>query len=291
MSKRALTEPGASAEGGDEESYAVRSAEGMVLHWPRRATLRAGTLKNWIEEMGDKDEEAFPTQLTAKDLETICAVCAHDGDEVTSPLASLPLDETTGLLHAANFLEATAVFAAAARRLCDNLLAGKDVDELRSALGAVDDLSADEQKAALHEPLHTPPVGAGAEELETAAAGTTSSAPPKKRRSLSTRAGNEDVLVTVLQEADATLLGRLKAVSRAWRARARNELCARVSCRGAGQLYAPASLDAITELDVELLSAAGRAYEVAAAGLQLPSLARLRGWALWSPCRRCGRQT
>ena len=36
-------------------------------------------------------------------------------------------------------------------------------------------------------------------------------------------------------EADAPLLCRLKAVSRSWRVRSRNELCRRVSCRGAGQ--------------------------------------------------------
>ena len=39
-------------------------------------------------------------------------------------LASLQLDETVDLLHAANFLEATDVVAAAARHLCGGLLAG-----------------------------------------------------------------------------------------------------------------------------------------------------------------------
>ena len=79
------------------------------------------------------------------------------------------------------------------------------------------------------------------------------------------------------QEADVPLLCRLKAVTRAWRKRARNELCRRVSRCRTGP-FAPASLDAIAELDVELLSAAGRAHEAAAAGRELPSLARLRGW-------------
>ena len=69
-SKRARTEPGepASAAGVDEESYAVRSADGVVLHWPRQAAERAGTLKNWIEERSGEEEtggeRAFPTPLS-----------------------------------------------------------------------------------------------------------------------------------------------------------------------------------------------------------------------------------
>ena len=84
------------------------------------------------------------------------------------------------------------------------------------------------------------------------------------------------MLVSALQVADTTLLCHIKAVSRAWRTRARSELCRRVSCLGAGK-QAPASLDEIVELDVELLSAAGRAHEAAVGGGQLPSLAWLRG--------------
>ena len=89
-SKRARREPGepASASGVDEESYAVRSADGVVLRWPRPAAERAGTLKNWIEEKsGDEetgDERAFPTPLTAKTLETLRAACALESDKATS---------------------------------------------------------------------------------------------------------------------------------------------------------------------------------------------------------------
>ena len=73
------------------------------------------------------------------------------------------------------------------------------------------------------------------------------------------------------------MLCRLKAVSTAWRSLARNELCRRASCRGAGQL-APVSLDDIVDLDLEVLKAADRAHEAAVGGRRLPSLARLRGW-------------
>jgi hypothetical protein len=278
-SKHTLTEPGepTAAEAADEKEkeVAVRSAEGEVLHWPRQVALRAGTLKDWIEDTGGEGE--YPTGLlSTKILETLLAACAHDGGDATSPIASLPLEEATDLLFGAHFLDATAVFVAAARHLCGTLLAGKSVDELRSALSAPNDLTAHQQKAAALEPIHMPPTGLGAEEV-TAVADTSLSAPPAMQRSLSTRAGNEDVLVLALQVADTTLLCRLKAVSQVWRTRARNELCSRVSCRGAGK-QAPSSLDEIVELDVELLSAAGRAHEAVAAAVQLPSLARLRGW-------------
>ena len=279
-SKRARTEPGEPASA-DEESCTVLSAEGAALRWPRRVALRAGTLKDWINDTGGEGE--FRTQLTATALEKLRAACAHEGGEATSPIVSLQLDETTDLLHAANFLEATAVLTAAARHLCGTLLAGKSVEELRSALGAANDLSACEQATAPHEPLFTTPAGLGAAEVEeegghgASVAGTSSSAPPAMRRSLLTRAGSEDAIVSALHEANPTLLCRLKGVSRAWRTRARNELCARVSCRSAGQA-APTSLDEIVELDLKLLSEAGRAHEVAAAGRHLLSLARLRGW-------------
>ena len=76
----------------------------------------------------------------------------------------------------------------------------------------------------------------------------------------------EDVL---LKEVDAAALCQLKAVSAAWCAHARRELCTRL-CRYEGAR--------ITELDVECLNDAGRPWEVVAAGRQLPQLARLRGF-------------
>ena len=48
-------------------------------------------------------------------------------------------------------------------------------------------------------------------------------------------------------------------------------------CRREGQ-PAPALLELITDLDVELLDDAGRSWEVAAAGNLLPGLARLHGY-------------
>ena len=151
----------------DGQSIMVRSAEGADIRWPREAAERAGTLKGWIEETGG--EGTFPTGLRAEILRMLSAACAHDGGEATSPLASLALDDTVDLLQAANFLEATGVLTTA----FNILLADKSVDELRSALGAANDLSSSEQAAASSEFAFTP----SAQGEEAAAASTSSSAP------------------------------------------------------------------------------------------------------------------
>ena len=57
------------------ESCAVRSAEGQVIHWPRRAALRAGTLRGWMEETDG--EGTFPTPLPARALEALRAELAE----------------------------------------------------------------------------------------------------------------------------------------------------------------------------------------------------------------------
>ena len=86
----------------------------------------------------------------------------------------------------------------------------------------------------------------------------------------------QDVLEAVLQEVDAAALCQLKAVSEAWCTPARRELCNRL-CRRAWQPEA-AGVAGITDLDVSVLSDAGRPWEVVVAGRQLPQLARLHGF-------------
>ena len=86
----------------------------------------------------------------------------------------------------------------------------------------------------------------------------------------------QDVLEAVLQEVDAAALCHLKAVSVAWRTRARRELFNRLCCRE-GQPE-PAGIASITDLDVKCLNDAGRPWEVVVAGRQLPQLARLHGF-------------
>ena len=56
--KRPRTEPGepTAADEEEEKDVAVRSAEGAVLHWPRRVALRAGALKDSIEDTGGEGD-------------------------------------------------------------------------------------------------------------------------------------------------------------------------------------------------------------------------------------------
>ena len=79
----------------------------------------------------------------------------------------------------------------------------------------------------------------------------------------------QDVLEAVLQAVDAASMCQLKAVSVAWCAHARRELCTRL-CRREGA--------SITDVNVECLHEAGRLWEVVIAGRQLPQLERLRGF-------------
>ena len=79
----------------------------------------------------------------------------------------------------------------------------------------------------------------------------------------------QDVLEAVLQEVDAAAMCQLKAVSVAWCAHARRELCNRLCCREGAS---------ITDVNVECLNEAGRPWEVVIAGRQLSQLARLRGF-------------
>ena len=184
------------------------------------------------------------------------------------------------MMVAANYLDAPGAFSAAARQLNTRFLAGKTVEELRTSLGAEDDMSQAEQAAALAEPAFTPQPQEPAEE--------STAGPPCPQRGVSLLAG-PDVLEAMLQQADAAALCQLKAVSVAWRTRARRELCNRL-CRREGQPK-PTGLASITDLDVEGLALTGRPWEVVVAGRE-----SCRSWhgctalALWSMYMRCGRR-
>jgi hypothetical protein len=86
----------------------------------------------------------------------------------------------------------------------------------------------------------------------------------------------EDAKEAALALVDVATLCELKGVNRFWRALSRRVLCSRL-CRGRGH-PAPTHLEAITDLDVELLIEAGRPGDTALAGRMLPGLARLHGY-------------
>ena len=82
------------------------------------------------------------------------------------------------------------------------LIRGRGADTLRVVLSAPDDLSAEEKRATLSEPLLEPPEEASDEVLEA----------------------DEAAIAACLSELDARSLRTLKSVSRSWRTRARSQL-------------------------------------------------------------------
>ena len=265
----------------EEPTVRVRSSESEEVTCSRKAASRAGTLSDWMDDTSG--DGAFPTIIPTADLRVILGVCEDDD---SSALATHSLVELVGVMQGANFLEAPCAFRAAARQLHTRFLACKSVEELRTYIGAENDMSKAEQAAALAEPSYTP------QPTQEQAEG-----PLRVQRGVSLMAA-EDVLWEALQEADATTLCRLKAVSVAWRARARCELWRRLYARlGWCELWGPLCqlchrdvegqpkptrdrVADITDLDVECLQDAGRLWGVVVAGRQqlLPKLARLHGY-------------
>jgi len=245
-----------------EPPVRVRSREGEDVTCSREAARSAGTLRDMIDDSADG---ICPVDVPAADLRVILDACTHD-DGGFSRMASHSSEELVAVMVGANYLDAPGAFSAAARQFSIRFLAGKSVEELRTNLGATDrDMSEAEQAAALAEPAFTPPPQEPAEQ--------STAGPP---RGVFLLAGS-DVLEAALEQADAAALRLLKAVSVAWRTRARRALCNRL-CRREGQPE-PAGSASITDLDVERLNDAGRPWEVVVAGCQLPQLARLHGFS------------
>ena len=164
--------------------------------------------------MDDTADGICPVDVPAAVLRVILDACNHD-DSGFSRMASHSLEELVAVMTGANFLDAPGAFSAAARQLNTRFLAGKSVEELRTNLGAENDMSEAEQAAALAETAFTPAPPLEQAEQSTAGCGVSLLAA-------------EDVLEAALGETDATTLCRLKAVSVAWRTRARRELCVSV---------------------------------------------------------------
>ena len=238
----------------EESSVRVVSREGEDVTCSRKAARSAGTLRHMLEDSADGGN--CPVDVPAAVLRVILDACNQD-DSGFSRMASHSLEELVAVMTGANYLDAPGAFSAAVRQLNIRFLAGKSVEELRTNLGAENDMSQVEQAAVLAEPAFTPPSPQEPAEESTALAGP-------------------DVLEAALQQVDAAALCRLKAVSVAWRTRARRELCNRL-CRREGQPE-PAGFASITDLDVECLKDAERPWEVVVAGRQLPQLARLHGF-------------
>ena len=238
----------------------VRSREGELVPWSRQAARRAGTINNLMEDAPNENDEYRAEVIAEKTLGMLAAMCEPD---YVPSLADVRVEELFRLIEGAFFLDATTALEYLQRELAARL-AGKSPEALCEVLNAAVDLPEGERDAALAEPSFMP-AGDG-QELQP-------------QPSMSGAPVNEDAKEVALGSVDVQTLCNLKGMNRTWGRIARCVLCSRL-CQREGKAH-PARLADITDLDVECLSGAGRAWDAATAGRLLPrdqpgSAARLR---------------
>ena len=214
----------------------------------------------------EKDE--YPVEAIAdKTLRMLAAMCEPD---YVPSLAEATVEELFCLIEGAIFLDATAALYYLQREFAARLT-GRSPEGLCQVLNAAVDLPEGGRDAALAEPAFMP-AGYG---QEPAAAAT---GPPalQPQPSMSGVPVNEDAKEVAMGAVDVQTLCNLKGVNLAWGRIARCVLCSRL-CHREGQAH-PSQLADITDLDVDCLSGAGRAWDTAAAGRLLPNLMRLHGY-------------
>ena len=284
-----MTEPN------DDEVITIRCAlDGEEIQLSRTAASRAGFLKRLMDDMESNvlpvDRlAAKPTCLVAKILKHHAAGAAGSGGAAAFPsLADVAPEAIMDAMNAANHLEATEAFSALAKELFWRMEGLDDVEALRQMLGVRDEEAIAEADCAsiLAEPLFEPE-GEAATSPEGGVSSLSSmgaSAPPPLGRSISMQL-TDDAIFEALEHAPTMLLRTLKAVSSAWKLRARHELCSRACPVAARPLNAagrpapvPTRRDDIQGIDAEFLIHAGRPQDVVVAGQALPGLARLHGF-------------
>jgi len=240
--------------------------------WPREAARNAGTLKDLMDDAPPEDGVYPVPKIAAWTLDLLGKLSDPDSTRPSVDECSMP--QLMELVEGANFLDANRALEHIQRAIAQRLNSQRAHD-LCVVLGARSDFDGAEERAeALAEPAFLPEGYEAPQQLGAAS----SSAPPAPLRqpSLSAVPATEDAKEAALALVDVATLCELKGVNRFWRALSRRVLCSRL-CRGRGQ-PAPTHLEAITDLDVELLIEAGRPGETALAGRMLPGLARLHGY-------------
>ena len=233
----------------------VRAREGEEVEWSHKAARYAGALKDMMDDCPPENGIYPVPTIAAAALSKLAAMSEPDASPAS--LSHCSIMELLELIEGAIFLDACAALELIKTAVASRLN-GKRAEELRGLLGANDFGSDEECAAALAEPTFTPD-----EPLQSA------TLPP----ALPTF--TDDAKEAALGMVDVATLAEIKGVNRSWCALARRVLCTRL-CRREGQPV-PAMLANITDLDVGLLAGAGRLWEAAAAGRDLPGLVRLHG--------------
>jgi hypothetical protein len=269
------------------ESFTICTSDGEELQFSRDAVRRAGFLKDMIEHTEGNvlrvERAAPPVSLVIAQL----ASTSHG--EASLPLADVALEELVCAMEAANYLYASEAFKVLATELFRRA-DGLDVHALCEMFCVRNEETIPQTAHALMlaEPLFEPE-GDGAPEESSQEDDKESSssmvAPPPLRHSVASQLGSEDAIRAALEYAPTALLRTLKAVSSAWKLRARHQLCSRVCPLAARPLddagrpaTVPKRREDVTAIDVEYLIGEGCPWEVAAAGQMLPGLTKLLGY-------------
>ena len=266
--------------------------DGEMIQLSREAAKCAEALEDM---MAHTESNVLPVELAAPPVCLVAAVLKHhaaaaagvDGEAAFS-LAEVELEALMSAMEAAHQLLAAKVFEALARELFRRM-EGLDVETLREMLGvsAADAIPEADRASILAEPLFEPEgeVDANPEGGVSLSSSAGAAAPPALNRSMSIRVGSDDASRAAIQHAPTVLLRTLKAVSNAWKLRARRELCSRACPLATRPLNAdgrpapvPTRRQLIQGIDAEFLIRAGRPWDVVAAGQALPGLARLHGY-------------
>eukprot|EP00900_Chrysochromulina_parva_P016223 jgi/Chrpa1/24601/Chrysochromulina_OHIO_Genome00027920-RA len=255
-----------------DERIRVRARGGEEVTWPRKAARNAGTLKDLMDDAPPEDDVYPVPKIAAWTLDLLGKLSDPDSTRPSVDECSMP--QLMELVEGALFLDANRALEHIQRAIAPRLN-GQRAHDLCVVLGASSDFDGAEERAeAFAEPAFVPEGYEAPQQLGAAS----SSAPPVPLRqpSLSAVPATEDAKEAALALVDVATLCELKGVNRFWRALSRRVLCSRL-CRGRGH-PAPTHLEAITDLDVELLIKAGRPGDTALAGRMLPGLARLHGY-------------
>ena len=258
------------------DTYSVTSSDGTAVPFSKDAIKHSSVLDDWVQDLGDGDEDLEPFPVPVADTHTlkvaaaICEQLAAASSEEGSPkpkavlrgasASSLQLDleklkvsvdrdDSTeavdagvfALIKLAKFLDMPEVSKIASEKLAA-VLVGKSPTELATALGEVVDLSDEEQAAALAESLFAPPEPASGDAVDPEADPLASPLTVQRERTLGQLLGDDDAIDACLARVDARSLMHLKAVSKKWRQRARWVLSDPMSQWRQEPVWAPTSV-------------------------------------------------
>lgn len=183
-----------------------RAAASLSDAWSEQEAIEEGTVHVAVPSRTLQDLSQVAEALVSRFFTPRPASASSSAVEL---LRALSLPRRIAVLRAAKFLEFRTVACMAATAISE-VLRGRSADVLRVVLDAPTDLTPEERAAALSEPLLTPPTA------EDEAAATDDG---------DYQFSCDDACwASCLADLDARSLRTLKAVSRAWRARARRVL-------------------------------------------------------------------